>query len=272
MSVERLLLAVSALLTSLLAGLAITAVGARFADDRLLELCASSLAVELWLATAAGVVALFLRAPLRETLGLSRGALPVRSIALLAIGTLGASHALDGALELSGRAEDGVLGELPRLIEGARGSRLLAALLAIGVLPGIAEELLCRGLLQRGISRRLGPVAGVVLAALFFGALHLEPVHATFAGLLGLYLGVAAWWADSTRAAIACHLLNNVAAVTLAAWLGPTTASPASCLAGGVLALACLWWVGASGEARRARVSPGATAPELQPEGQPDDR
>ncbi len=69
--------------------------------------------------------------------------------------------------------------------------------------------------MQRGASR------GWVLwlaAACLFGAAHGDPVHAAAAAVLGLYLGTVALLAASTRAAVACHVVNNTVAVLASAW------------------------------------------------------
>jgi membrane protease YdiL (CAAX protease family) len=119
------------------------------------------------------------------------------------------------------------------------------ALIGLVVAPGIAEELLCRGLLQRGLQRRLGAPAAIGISSLAFGALHLEPIHAVFAAVLGLYLGVAAYWADSTRASIGCHLVNNLASVGLMVMFGHAQPVPAvSVPLALVVCLGCLWCVG----------------------------
>ena len=61
--------------------------------------------------------------------------------------------------------------------------------LCIGVLPGFAEELLFRGYVQTRLSQRWGRWWGVGIAAALFGIMHIDPVHGTFAGIFGLYLG-----------------------------------------------------------------------------------
>ena len=81
------------------------------------------------------------------------------------------------------------------------------------------------------------------MAALCFGALHVDPVHGGFAVLLGLYFGVAARRADSIRVAIVCHASNNLLAVYFAAWwpeLRP--AGPVGIGVAAAIALACLWY------------------------------
>jgi len=74
-------------------------------------------------------------------------------------------------------------------LAGIRGRSLALALLSFALVPGVAEELLCRGLLQRGLEVRYGATAAIVLASLFFGAIHLDPIYSCVAAVLGLYLG-----------------------------------------------------------------------------------
>src|SRR5262249_47982166 len=45
-------------------------------------------------------------------------------------------------------------------------------ILAIGVGPGLGEELFCRGFLGRGLVGRYGVTAGILLTSLFFGIMH----------------------------------------------------------------------------------------------------
>jgi membrane protease YdiL (CAAX protease family) len=255
--VRRLLLSAWLVALAIATASALASAASPYGADDLLTLCAHALVVELWLAVAAGVGALLRAGAPRRALGLGPGRLSWRRLALLALGTLGASHALDGALDLSGLSEHSVLGELPRVLEGARGPRLLAALLALGLAPGIAEELLCRGLVQRGLAR-FGPAVAIPAAALLFGVLHVEPIHGAFATILGLYLGVIAWWGGSTRPAMLSHAANYLAAVLLAAAVGdPPWASGLSVVGGSALAAGCLLGAGR----RRARPSPPQIAP-----------
>lgn len=255
--------------------------------DPLLALCASALAVELWLAAAAIACALLFADAPRQTLGLVRGRLSWGQVGLLALGTLGASHALDGVLDWTRLSDESVLGYLTGLLEGAQGARLGVALVALGAVPGLAEELLCRGLVQRSLARRLGAGLAIPAAALVFGMLHVEPIHAGFAALLGLYLGLVAYWADSTYPAMLCHVANNVAAVLLGAQLGDLAWSPwISIVAGSALAAVCLWGVarGRAGqsappqpvlgraEAAGSADPPGPESSRLQRDVRPSDR
>ena len=95
------------------------------------------------------------------------------------------------------------------MLFAAGGRALLLTIFAVGIAPGVCEELLFRGLLQRGLVRRCGAPAAVGIGALVFGAMHLEWVQGSAATLLGLYLGAVAFRAGSVRPAIFCHCCNN---------------------------------------------------------------
>jgi hypothetical protein len=75
--------------------------------------------------------------------------------------------------------------------------------------------------------------------------LHAEAIHGIFAAGLGLYLGSAAWLAGSVRAAIVCHLVNNLAGVALSALAPELPLSPAAAVVAGLTVsggcLATVW-------------------------------
>jgi membrane protease YdiL (CAAX protease family) len=212
-------------------------------------LALSSFAIEGILLSFAVGAALVAPGDPRVRLGLVGTRLGALEIAALAAGTLGLSHALDGMLSMSGLMERSGLASFARILEGARGTPLAAALVAFGLVPAIAEELLCRGVLQRSLRVRFGALASIGLASLAFAAIHVEPVHALFAFPLGLYLGVAGHWSASVLAPVACHAVNNLVAVGSAVAQGPTLeSSPGEVGVGLFVAAAALAWV-----ARRRR-------------------
>ncbi len=211
--------------------------------DEALQMSVSTLGLELFLGLAALAGGMLSARGAVARLGLGPTRLPPALLALLVVGTLGLSHGLDGLVDLLGLREGSALADIDATLAEVRGRTLWLALLGIGVAPGIAEELLCRGLIQRGLERRFGAAPAIAMAALFFGAIHLEPVHAAFAAVLGLYLGLAAHLAGSVRAAILCHVVNNLVAVCVTAWGGTTLLGPAPTIAGFLLAGACLWGV-----------------------------
>lgn len=208
------------------------------------ELALSTLGVEIFIGLLALACVLGGPEPPARRLGLGRSRLSWGQLGLLALGTLGLSFALDGVLEWTRLRESSVLAELDETLASAPASALPLLIGSLVLAPALGEELMCRGLVQRGLELRWGAPAAILLSGCFFGALHLEPIHGTVAALLGLYLGSVAWLAASIRASIACHLVNNGVAV-LTVLLSPVPASsPLLLAAGAALALLALVWVG----------------------------
>ena len=101
---------------------------------------------------------------------------------------------------------------------------------------------MCRGLLQRGLLRWIGPAAAIAITSLAFGRLHGELVHGAIATCLGAYLGLAAYWSDSTRPAIAGHATNNFVALLGSAGFAPAVPSFPGMFAGLALAAIGIIW------------------------------
>jgi membrane protease YdiL (CAAX protease family) len=88
------------------------------------------------------------------------------------------------------------------------------AVLAIGVGPGVVEEVWCRGFLGRGLVGRYGWAGGVVLASLFFGTLHAwPPAYVLTTAVMGVGLHLVYLASRSLWVPILLHTLNNSAAV-----------------------------------------------------------
>ena len=92
---------------------------------------------------------------------------------------------------------------------------LPATVIAAAVLPAIAEELVFRGVLARGLARRLGPWLAIVLSAIAFALFHLQLVQLLPIFVIGLGLGVIAVRADSALPSMLAHALNNAIAIVL---------------------------------------------------------
>jgi len=209
--------------------------GARFAG---------TLGFEIFLGMLALAFAARSRLGIRARLGLGPSALSPLALVLLALGTLALSYSLDGFYRLLEPPDRGVLFQFESELLGLRGRALALALLTFALVPGIAEELLCRGWAQRGLEARCGPFWAIVLASAFFGALHGDPVHSLLAAVLGLYLGAIAQLAGSVRASIACHVANNTAAVVGAASaLGIEPPPPDRLLLAATFSLGVLGWI-----------------------------
>lgn len=269
---HRLALAFAVGCLAVATGLGTCAFAPGGSTSALSELAVNSLGLEIFLAMAALAGGLLSRRTLTARLGLGPWSVPGSCVALLVVGALGVSHGLDGILELSGLRERSALAKFDATLAGAQGGAFWLALLGIGLAPGFGEELLCRGLVQKGIEAALGPALAVVGSALVFGALHGDPIQGASAVILGLYFGTVVVLTGSVRAAILCHAANNLLAVTTAAHL-PETSSPglASALAGFAVAAGCLWAAqrrrpgGVRGAGAAVRPPEGPAAPEGNP-------
>lgn len=92
------------------------------------------------------------------------------------------------------------------------------AVLAVGLFPGILEELFCRGFLGRGLVSRNGFLVGVVLTSFLFGVLHILPLYALGTMFMGLCLHFTYLVSRSLWVPIFIHAFNN--SVTILATIG----------------------------------------------------
>ena len=94
------------------------------------------------------------------------------------------------------------------------GSWSLLQLAVISMVAGISEEVLFRGVLQAGLSHRLGPVVALVLASAAFGLCHcVNRAYAVLAGLLGAYLGGLLFYSGGLLAPIVTHTVYDFVAL-----------------------------------------------------------
>jgi membrane protease YdiL (CAAX protease family) len=125
----------------------------------------------------------------------------------------------------------------------------LVSILVIGVLPGVCEELVVRGVFLPSLARWMGGAASrlgrsswvaVVVSALLFAAIHLDPFRFLFTFVLGLVFGFLRLATGSLWPAIVAHASLNTLTFALAPFLDdpslPYTPSPAlgaACLVAG---------------------------------------
>lgn len=219
-----------------------------------------------WMGVVAIGAALLSPVPLGPRLGLTRSRLGRLGWILVPLGALALNQAVDAGFHLTGFGRGDALEDLLRKLAGARGPMLALSLLIVGTLSATCEELFFRGYLQRRLVARFGAVPGIVFPALLFGLAHFDLHHGLFAFLFGMFIGVAAWAADSTWPAIVAHVVNNTVSV-LAQVVGldtdPTSprAQWLTLLLGTAGALAATAWIVRRGRHARALARARADAP-----------
>jgi membrane protease YdiL (CAAX protease family) len=89
-------------------------------------------------------------------------------------------------------------------------TQLIVALLVIAVIPGIGEEVLFRGILQRNISYWTRNVhVGIWLSAILFSAIHIQFLGFVPRMLLGALFGYLYVWSGNLWVPIFAHFVNN---------------------------------------------------------------
>ena len=83
------------------------------------------------------------------------------------------------------------------------------------VLPGIVEEFICRGYLQRRLLNRWHPAVAIYVSSMFFAALHMDPTYALVILPFGLWLGFLHYHFKSILPSIVCHIANNAFAFSM---------------------------------------------------------
>jgi len=113
--------------------------------------------------------------------------------------------------EIWAKAKEAEAAELTKLLAkfGSVGD-LLIGLLVIAVIPAIGEELVFRGVIQRQIHRWSGNAhVAVWLAAIIFGAIHVQFYGFLPRTILGALFGYLYLWSGHISVPIIAHFVNN---------------------------------------------------------------
>ena len=87
------------------------------------------------------------------------------------------------------------------------------SLLLVGILPAFLEEMFFRGVVLSAFRINYSQTKAVLLSALFFGIIHLNPYQFVTAFLIGLIMAYVLIKTNSILPAVYMHLFNNVTAV-----------------------------------------------------------
>ncbi|MCA3013439.1 MAG: CPBP family intramembrane metalloprotease [Myxococcaceae bacterium] len=97
-----------------------------------------------------------------------------------------------------------------RLFERQTPLELVVVVLGVSLAAPLGEEVLYRGLVQAGLSTRVGWPRAVVVTGLLFSLMHFDPVGLLARFELGVVFGLLAWRAGSLWPAIGAHAANNL--------------------------------------------------------------
>jgi membrane protease YdiL (CAAX protease family) len=136
--------------------------------------------------------------------------MPVNGLIIELNQTLSLPEAL-APLERWMRAKEDQMAELTRFLTTfSTVPQLLMALLTIGILPALGEEVLFRGVLQRKFIVWTGSIhVGIWLAAALFSAIHLQFYGFVPRMLLGALFGYLYVWSGNLWVPVLAHFVNN---------------------------------------------------------------
>ena len=174
------------------------------------------------------------------------GATRARPVGLVAAcaGLLGLSFACGAARELLQLRGTGGMDAVAEVLENPSAGTFAAAVVAIGVVPGFAEETFFRGFLQTRLAASWGPGPAIVVAAAAFGLIHIDPVQGMVAFTAGVFLGWVVERFGGIRPSVLAHVTNNVVFVGVAGFSsgagGPPARQIAILCAGSALCVAAI--------------------------------
>ena len=146
-------------------------------------------------------------------------------MAVSVVGFTAQSQMLDSILSLLPyRFDSSTLALLNTALKEASGASLFGAVLFIGPMTGLGEELFFRGFVQTRLRERWGRWPAIIAASAAFGLYHFDPVHSLLAFLSGLLLGWITEASGSLWPAVTAHAVNNSVAVILTANVPEPTA------------------------------------------------
>ena len=102
------------------------------------------------------------------------------------------------------------------LLEQMTGGPLWSSFLLAAIFAPVFEEWMCRGMVLRGLLTKMKPAWAIVISALFFALIHLNPWQALNAFIIGLVMGYVYYKSGSLWLTMLIHFVNNATSVILA--------------------------------------------------------
>jgi len=102
------------------------------------------------------------------------------------------------------------LAGLNTIFASADSGSFIALTVVVSLGPGIGEELFFRGFVLRSFLASWPPALAVIASSLLFGIMHIDPLQAAGAGLIGVFLAFVVLQTGSVWTGVAAHALNNL--------------------------------------------------------------
>ena len=86
------------------------------------------------------------------------------------------------------------------------------ALISVSIFAPFFEEWLCRGIVLRGLLKKVGPTWSIIISAVFFALIHMNLWQAVPAFLMGIVFGYVYYKTGSLKLTMLMHCVNNIMA------------------------------------------------------------
>ena len=101
------------------------------------------------------------------------------------------------------------------MLGGSGYSDFIRALFIGSIIPAISEETLFRGFLQSSLEQDYKPYKAILITALIFSILHLNPIGFIPLICIGLFLGFVAYSTNNIILPMIIHFINNTIAIII---------------------------------------------------------
>ena len=102
--------------------------------------------------------------------------------------------------------------DLAKAMEKLLGGPAWVSFISVSIFAPFFEEWLCRGVVLRGLLKKTDPKLAIILSAVFFALIHMNPWQAVPAFLLGLIFGYVYYKTGSLKLTMLMHFANNTMA------------------------------------------------------------
>lgn len=102
--------------------------------------------------------------------------------------------------------------DMTKKMEVILGGPTWATFISVSIFAPFFEEWLCRGIVMRGMMKKVGPMWAIVISAAFFALIHMNIWQAIPAFLMGLVFGYVYYKTGSLKLTMLMHFANNTMA------------------------------------------------------------
>ncbi len=134
---------------------------------------------------------------------------------IIGLGISTVADELDRLIRLILPMHSALLESLEDIVTFQNMAEFIPLFIAAVILAAIIEEMLFRGLLLRTLEARIDTTNAILISALLFAVIHMNPWWAVQILILGVILGVLSWRTKSIVPCIIVHGINNTLSLVM---------------------------------------------------------